>query len=38
MTEESKQPNDFGKAMQEWWDSDACKQLKRQIKKHKNVQ
>ena len=27
MTE--KQPNDFGKAMQEWWDSDACKQLQK---------
>lgn len=26
MTEE-KQPNDFGKAMQEWWDSDACKKM-----------
>ena len=24
---EEKQPNEFGKAMQEWWDSDACKQL-----------
>lgn len=27
MTEEEKQPNDFGKAMQEWWDSDACKKM-----------
>ena len=27
MTEESKKPNDFGKAMKEWWDSDACKKL-----------
>jgi hypothetical protein len=25
MTE--KQPNEFGKALQEWWDSDACKKL-----------
>jgi len=21
------EPNEFGKALQEWWDSDACKQL-----------
>ena len=27
MTE--KEPNDFGKAMQEWWDSDACKKLQK---------
>ena len=29
MTEETNKPtvNDFGKAMQEWWDSDACKKL-----------
>ena len=27
MTE--KQPNEFGKAIQEWWDSDACKQLQK---------
>ena len=26
---DEKQPNDFGKAMQEWWDSDACKQLQK---------
>ena len=26
---EEKKPNEFGKAMQEWWDSDACKQLKK---------
>jgi hypothetical protein len=26
---EEKQPNDFGKAMQEWWDSDACKALQK---------
>jgi hypothetical protein len=23
----AKKPNEFGKALQEWWDSDACKQL-----------
>ena len=28
MTEsKSEKPNDFGKAMQEWWDSDACKKM-----------
>jgi hypothetical protein len=27
-----KQPNEFGKAMQEWWDSDACKQLQKSHK------
>jgi hypothetical protein len=26
-TDEAKKPNEFGKALQEWWDSDACKQL-----------
>lgn len=26
---EEKQPNEFGKAMQEWWDSDACKNLQK---------
>jgi hypothetical protein len=26
-TEESKKPNEFGKSLQEWWDSDACKKL-----------
>jgi hypothetical protein len=24
-----KQPNGFGKALQEWWDSDACKELQK---------
>jgi hypothetical protein len=24
-----KQPNEFAKAMQEWWDSDACKKLQK---------
>jgi hypothetical protein len=27
MTEEAKKPNEFGKALQEWWDSEACKKL-----------
>ncbi len=27
--EEEKKPNNFGKALQEWWDSDACKELQR---------
>jgi len=26
-TGEEKKPNEFGKSLQEWWDSDACKQL-----------
>ena len=26
-TEEAKKPNQFGKALQEWWDSEACKKL-----------
>jgi len=30
MTE--KQPNEFGKALQEWWDSDACKELQKSHK------
>ena len=29
MGEQTKEPNEFGKAMQEWWDSDACKQLQK---------
>ena len=24
-----KQPNEFGKSLQEWWDSDACKELQK---------
>ena len=24
-----KQPNEFGKALKEWWDSDACKQMQK---------
>ena len=27
MTEETNKPNEFGKALKEWWDSDACKNL-----------
>ena len=27
--EETKEPNDFGKSLKEWWDSDACKQLQK---------
>mgnify|MGYP003660463109 CR=1 FL=1 len=27
MTEEAKKPNKFGEALQDWWDSDACKKL-----------
>ena len=27
MTEETNKPNKFGEALQEWWDSDACKKL-----------
>ena len=29
---DEKQPNEFGKAMQEWWDSDECKQLQKSHK------
>ena len=32
---QSKEPNNFGKAMQEWWDSDACKQLQKSHKEAK---
>jgi hypothetical protein len=35
MTEESKKPNDFGKAMQEWWDSDAFKKFQKANKEAK---
>ena len=27
MTEETNKPNEFGKALQEWWDSDSYKKL-----------
>lgn len=33
MTE--KQPNEFGKSLQEWWDSDACKELQKANKEAK---
>ena len=29
MTEEVKKPNEFGKALQEWWASDACKEMQK---------
>ena len=29
-TGEEKKPNKFGEALQEWWDSDACKQLQKE--------
>ena len=36
MTEEnSKRPNEFGRVMQEWWDSDAYKQLQQANKEAK---
>ena len=25
-----KQPNEFGKSLQDWWDSDDCKQLQKE--------
>jgi hypothetical protein len=28
-TEEEKKPNKFGEALQEWWDSDECKQIEK---------
>jgi len=28
--EEKNKPNKFGEALQEWWDSDACKQLQKE--------
>jgi hypothetical protein len=32
---EKKQPNEFGKALQEWWDSDACKNLQKESEEAK---
>jgi hypothetical protein len=29
------EPNEFGKSLQEWWDSDACKQLQQANKEAK---
>jgi len=26
---QNKEPNEFGKSLQEWWDSDACKELQK---------
>jgi hypothetical protein len=36
MTEESNKPtaNDFAKSIQEWWDSDACKNLQKAHKEN----
>jgi hypothetical protein len=28
-TGETKKPNEFGKSLQEWWDSDACKEMQK---------
>ena len=33
--EKMTEPNDFGKALQEWWDSDACKQLQKETEEAK---
>ena len=29
------EPNEFGKALQEWWDSDTCKQLQKETEEAK---
>ena len=29
------EPNKFGEALQEWWDSDACKQLQKETEEAK---
>jgi len=29
------EPNEFGKAMQEWWDSDECKQIEKESEEAK---
>jgi hypothetical protein len=29
-TGETKKPNEFGKALQDWWDSDACKAMQKE--------
>jgi len=33
--EELKKPNNLGNSLQEWWDSDACKQLQKEHKEAK---
>ncbi len=33
--EELQKPNNLGKALQEWWDSDACKQLQKDLEEGK---
>lgn len=35
MTEEAKKSNGIAEAMQEWWDSDACKELQKSNEKAK---
>ena len=32
MSEEENKPNKFGKALEEWWNSDACKKLQDESK------
>ena len=34
-SEELQKPNNLGKALQEWWDSDACKQLQKDLEEGK---
>lgn len=29
------EPNEFGKSLQEWWDSDACKKLQKETEEAK---
>jgi 5-formyltetrahydrofolate cyclo-ligase len=33
--EELQKPNNLGKALQEWWDSDACKNLQKDLEEGK---
>jgi hypothetical protein len=33
--EKMTEPNDLGKALQEWWDSDACKKLQKETEEAK---
>ena len=34
-SEELKKPNNLGKSLKEWWDSDACKQLQKDLEEGK---
>ena len=34
-SEELQKPNNLGKSLQEWWDSDACKQLQKDLEEGK---